>query len=110
MSPPRPPTDSAELVEIDATRDPTAAQPDECLYCYLLRMLYGYGCDGTRRFTRHWADAQRWRPGWLLGWARRRGGDCDCEIVTTVLCADDAPPPRRVVRCAESFGPGEAAG
>lgn len=53
---------------------------DECLFCYVARMLGDVGCDTTLRFAQHYRDERAPRATAL----ERRLGDvgafCDCEI------------------------------
>jgi hypothetical protein len=72
--------------------DPPGA--DECVLCYIARMVQNHGCDGTLRWARRWRDA---RLPLVTGLERRfeaRGGYCDCEVVMngwTLQEANDAP-------------------
>jgi hypothetical protein len=54
---------------------------NECLRCYLLRMLHESGCDGTHRWTLRWRDARAPRASGLIRGLERRGGYCDCEVI-----------------------------
>ena len=40
----------------------TAPGRDECLRCFLLRMITEFGCDGTYRWTIRWRDVRAVRP------------------------------------------------
>jgi uncharacterized protein DUF2695 len=89
----------------------TAVHKNECLYCYLVRMLDAFGCpSGSHRWTEHWIGAQPRRADWVLGWAQRSGGCCcDCEVVMNVFRRDVRTERRHLVlRCAASCAPGEA--
>ncbi len=59
----------------------TAPGPDECLRCFLLRMITEFGCDGTYRWTIRWRDVRAAQPRGLLNQFGRRGGFCDCEVL-----------------------------
>jgi hypothetical protein len=64
-----------------------AVHDDECLSCYLERMLAAHGCDGTLRFALTWAAVRR-LP--LRGFRRRltgNGGYCDCEAIMNAVDA-----------------------
>jgi hypothetical protein len=86
----------------------------ECLRCYLMRMMNQTGCDGTHRWTTRWRDARVPRATGLLRRLARRGGCCDCEVLFNVWpdypeaqgplpCAGVAP------GCIEPCGLGSAA-
>src|SRR5260370_3240270 len=68
----------------------TAPGRDECLRCFLLRMITEFGCDGTYRWTIRWRDVRAAQPGGLLRQFELRGGCCDCEILLNVF--PDYPP------------------
>jgi uncharacterized protein DUF2695 len=63
----------------------TAPGPDECLRCYLLRMITEFGCDGTYRWTIRWREVRAEPPRSLLNQLSRRGGFCDCEVLMNVF-------------------------
>ena len=49
----------ADLVEADLrarAEELTQPGPDECLTCYVYRMLVDHGCDNTLRFARRFRD------------------------------------------------------
>lgn len=60
----------------------------ECLLCYLNRLVQEFGCDGTLRWSKRWADSQpggkRFSPKRL----ERGGGFCDCEVIMNVFRAE----------------------
>lgn len=56
----------------------TEARADECLLCYVYRML-AFGCTG-HRWTRHYRDLRAPRATALERRLREKGGFCDCEI------------------------------
>jgi Protein of unknown function (DUF2695) len=58
----------------------TAPKKDECLFCYVYRMLASHGCDCTLRWARRWRDLRAPRATALERRLRSRGGYCDCEI------------------------------
>lgn len=58
---------------------------NECLRCYLMRMLDLSGCDGTHRWTERWRDARAPRASGLIRKLAHRGGICcDCEVIFNV--------------------------
>ncbi len=60
--------------------------PDECLRCYVDRMVLSHGCDTSLRFTRRWLDESSFtNPRRLLRWFQSSGGYCDCEVLMNVL-------------------------
>jgi len=63
----------------------TAPGPDECLRCFLLRMITEFGCDGTYRWTIRWREVRAGQPRSLLSQLGRRGGFCDCEVLMNVF-------------------------
>jgi hypothetical protein len=73
----------ADLVEADLrarAEELTQPRPDECLACYVHRMLVDHGCDNTLRSARRFRDL---RSPTATGLERRLGdlgGYCDCEI------------------------------
>ncbi len=82
---------AAALAEDFATL--AALEPDECLACYVTRMVFRYGCDGTWRFVEHHegvsggphtAEQEDWR----------REGECDCAVYELGFdLADDVEEP-----------------
>lgn len=81
--------DRAQLVELELqelAEELTAPRPQECLACYLWRVLPEFGCAG-HRLTRRWARGRaRGTPDGLVRWASALGGCCcDCEVVMNVL-------------------------
>jgi Protein of unknown function (DUF2695) len=58
----------------------TEPDPDECVLCYVARMLDAFGCDQSLRWVRHWRQRRRPRATGLERHMRARGGFCDCEI------------------------------
>lgn len=82
---------TAALVEDFATL--AAVAPGECLACYVARMLFRWGCDGSWRFVAHHEDVSggpavsEW-PAW------RRLGGCDCAVYYVVFeLVDDVEEP-----------------
>ena len=69
----------------DLAEQLTAPRRDECLRCYLLRLITEFGCDGTYRWTIRWRDVRASSPRSLLSLLSRRGGFCDCEVLMTVF-------------------------
>jgi uncharacterized protein DUF2695 len=84
----------------------TAPGRDECLRCFLLRMITEFGCDGTYRWTVRWRDICAAQPGVLLGQLSQRGGCCDCEVLMNVF--PDYPPVSVALPCAGVARPGSA--
>lgn len=58
----------------------TAPGPDECVLCYVERMLAAFGCDSTLRWARRWRDLRLPRATGLERRLQARGGFCDCEV------------------------------
>jgi len=82
----------------------TAPGPDECLRCFLLRMITEFGCDGTYRWTIRWRDVRSTQPRGLLDQLGRRGGFCDCEVLMNVF--PDYPQVSVALPCAGVARPG----
>jgi len=76
----------------------TAPGPDECLRCFLIRMITEFGCDGTYRWTIRWRDVRATALSSLLSQLSRRGGFCDCEVLMNVF--PDYPQVSVVLPCA----------
>lgn len=69
-----------------AASDAPEPSPDECLRCYVDRMVDAHGCDTSLRFTQKWlANSSVTNPRRLLRWFQRNGGYCDCEVLMNVL-------------------------
>lgn len=70
------------LAEVFAEDFPVLAAPgrDECLACYVTRMIGRFGCDESWRFVDHYSSrsdpshADASTPDW------RREGQCDCDV------------------------------
>ena len=58
----------------------TAPAADECVLCYVDRMLEAFGCDTTLRWARRWRDLRVPRATGLERRLGSRGGFCDCEV------------------------------
>jgi hypothetical protein len=58
----------------------TEPDEDECVLCYVDRMLRAFGCDRTLRWVRRWRDLRRPRATGLERRMEARGGFCDCEV------------------------------
>lgn len=68
---------AAALTEDFATL--AAVEPGECLACYVTRMVFLHGCDGTWRFVEHHeATADEPAASSCAEW--RRDGACDCAV------------------------------
>ena len=89
----------AQVISIDQ-RSP---RPDECLYCYLSRVMETFGCDHTVKLTRRWITAQQRSHNWVLRWAETQGGYCDCEVLLNTLRDDKRSARHRKVRCVPSY-------
>ena len=82
----------------DASTSPDPGE-NECLRCYLVRMLHSSGCDGTHRWTTRWRDARAPRVVDLLRKLAGRGGICcDCEVIFNVW--PDYPETEALLPCA----------
>ena len=71
-------TAEAELAALSEAL--TRPRPQECLFCFVDRMLEAFGCDRTLRWAQRWRDLRL--PG-AAGLERRladRGACCDCEV------------------------------
>ena len=80
----------------DATvqESPAGDEPgqDECLRCYLVRMIRAHGCDNTKQWTLRWRHGRAPGDGQLLEQIEERGGICcDCEVVFNVWQQPDTP-------------------
>ena len=71
----------AEQYVRSLARSLTAPRPQECLACYVLRMLNEFGCDTTLRFAVAHRDLRAPRATALEERLGRMGGFCDCEIL-----------------------------
>lgn len=58
----------------------TQLRDNECLCCYVARMLDEFPCDGTLRHAKHYRDQRAPRATALRERLGRLGGYCDCEI------------------------------
>lgn len=58
----------------------TRPSDDECLLCYVIRMLSEFGCDTTLRWATRWRDVRVPRATGLERRLESRGGFCDCEV------------------------------
>jgi hypothetical protein len=57
-------------------------EPEECLLCYVARMVAERGCDTTLRWARRWRALRLPGAAGLERDLRAHGGYCDCEIFT----------------------------
>ena len=71
-------TAEADLVALSDTLTRPAGQ--ECLFCFVDRMLTAFGCDCTLRWARRWRDLRLPRATGLERRLGRRGAFCDCEV------------------------------
>jgi len=71
--------EAEELLRRRAT-ELTEPADDECLLCFVVRMLDEFGCDTTLRFATRYRDLRAPRATALEARLGRMGGFCDCEI------------------------------
>jgi len=93
--------DIARQVEAEVawlSRRLTEPGEQECLRCFLLRMINEFGCDGTHRWTVRWRGERAPRARALLRRLERLGGCCDCEVLLNVF--PDYPESGRPLPCA----------
>jgi hypothetical protein len=82
----------------------TEVVAEECLYCYLVRMLGDFGCAGGHRFSDRWAAAQRRAMPRLVSWLVANGGCCcDCEVVLNVFRPGRRSQRHRRLQCEASY-------
>lgn len=74
------PADAAERELRTVAEALTTPLPEECVLCYVWRMLDAFGCNATLRWARRWRDARAPRATALEHRLGSRGGFCDCEI------------------------------
>lgn len=99
-------TVEAELIELSGQL--TEPDEDECLRCYLLRMLHEFGCDGQHRWTARWRDLCAPETRGLIRRLERVGGcRCDCEVLLSVY--PEYPSAIALLPCAGQPRPGSAA-
>jgi hypothetical protein len=72
--------DLAEDLVRAAAETLVAPRGQECLLCYVARMLEEFRCDGTLRFAVEYRDRRAPRATTLAGRLAAVGGCCDCEI------------------------------
>ncbi|GMA19641.1 DUF2695 domain-containing protein [Arsenicicoccus piscis] len=56
---------------------------DECLACFVYRVLAVHGCDGGLRWTMRWRDARAPRATALASRLASASATCDCRVVFT---------------------------
>ena len=83
----------AELILATAADDLTRPREDECLYCYVARMLDEHGCDNTLRFVRSFRDQRARSATGLEQYLEAMGGYCDCEIFLNGMTIARSVPP-----------------
>jgi Protein of unknown function (DUF2695) len=101
--------DIAQQVEAEVawlSRRLTEPGEQECLRCFLLRMINEFGCDGTHRWTVRWRGERAPRARALLRRLERLGGGCDCEVLLNVF--PDYPDSGRPLPCAGQLQVGSA--
>ena len=92
----------AEAIVLDLNRRLTGVRDDECLYCYVARMLEEHGCDNTLRWAARYRDLRAPRATALESRLGQMGGFCDCEIfLNGVMPAggEDEDEPRPLPAC-----------
>jgi hypothetical protein len=72
--------EEAELYLAETAEQLTGVRDQECLFCYVARMLGEHGCDTSLRFVRRYRDARAPRASAIERRMREMGGFCDCEI------------------------------
>lgn len=70
----------AEQILATTASELTRVRDDECLYCYVTRMLDEHGCDNKLRFARSYRDQRAPAVKGLEQRLEAMGGYCDCEI------------------------------
>ncbi len=79
----------------------TRPREDECLCCYVARLLVEFPCDGSVRHALHYRDVVAPRATDLAKRLSRMGGYCDCEVLMNGYqlrdtdedtASDDLPP------------------
>ncbi len=78
-------SDSGTVSEVerfvrDLADDLTHPRAQECLACFVARMLNEFGCDETLRFARRYRDVAAPSATALERRLGDKGGFCDCEI------------------------------
>jgi hypothetical protein len=71
-------TAEADLVALSYAL--TRPRPQECLFCFVDRMLEAFGCDCTLRWVRRWQELRLPRATGLERRLGRSGAFCDCEV------------------------------
>jgi len=74
------PTRAAEADLVALSDTLTCPRPQQCLFCFVDRMLQAFGCDQTLRWARRWRDLQLPRATGLERRLGRSGAFCDCEV------------------------------
>jgi hypothetical protein len=59
----------------------TQPHEDECLCCYVARLLDEFPCDNTLRHALHYRDVVAPRATGLASRLGQIGGYCDCEVL-----------------------------
>lgn len=77
--------EEAELILTTTADELTGVRGDECLYCYVARMLDEHGCDNTLRFAERYRDQRAPHATALIENLGELGGYCDCEIFANVV-------------------------
>lgn len=67
----------------------TEPRAEECVLCYVARMLDAWGCDNTLRFAERFRQLRAPRASALLRRFGQAGGYCDCEIFLNAFVAVD---------------------
>ena len=85
--------DEAERFLASLAQTAGGPEPQECLRCFVLRMVSRHGCDGGFRYVRSWQQATSAPPS-MFAALERDGGYCDCEVVLNVF-GDEIPRPSK---------------
>lgn len=70
----------AETLLREAAESITTPEPNECLQCFVARMLDAFGCDGELSLARRYRDLVAPRAVAMERRLGAAGGYCDCEI------------------------------
>jgi Protein of unknown function (DUF2695) len=68
----------------DRPGPPDEPAPDECLACFVDRMMRLYGCANRLTWAMRWRDRRAPRATALRRRLEARGGFCDCEVLMNV--------------------------
>jgi hypothetical protein len=80
--------EEAELLLATAAEQLTGVRGQECLFCYVARMLDEHGCDTTLRFVSNYREQRAPRATALERRMGAMGGYCDCELFLNGMTLD----------------------